>query len=214
MHCHVTDYTVREVSLSTVRNFIETNHYSKSVNGCKVSICVGLFKNENLVGAVLFGALSTTAWKKYASSESDVVELRRLVCVDDCPKNTESFLIAKSIRLIKKMTSYKIVVSYADPFHGHIGTIYQAANWSYMGETSPDVLLRTESGKTYHSRAMRTTYNGKLKPFAAALKEMYASGTLEVIPVPGKHIYIYNLVGKQERTGLPYPKGDDAKDGV
>lgn len=202
------NYTVARVTVDMVRDFIEKYHYSRSINGCKVSMAFALYEvNSNeLVGAVLFGSLSTTAWKRYGEKESDVIELRRLVCLDNCPKNTESWLISKCLKILKQETNYKICVSYADPYYGHSGVIYQATNWSYHGQTSADVLFKTPDGKIYHSRALRTKYKGEYKPFVKRLRKLQEDGLLRKIKVPGKHIYTYNLRKKQERTKLPYPK--------
>jgi hypothetical protein len=198
---------VMPVAVAVVRPFIEEHHYSKSINGCKVSMAFALYEAGEMVGAVLFGPLSTTAWKRYGEREADVVELRRLVCLDRCPHNTESWLIAKCLKVLKRQTGYKVCVSYADPHHGHCGTIYQAANWNYEGQTAPDVLLQTPEGRLYHSRALRTKYNGDFKPFVKRLRKLQEDGLLTEVAVPGKHIYTYALQGKQQPTRLPYPKG-------
>ena len=79
---------VMPVAVAVVRSFIEEHHYSKSINGCKVSMEFAIYEAGEMVGAVLFGPLSTTAWKRYGEKEGDVVELRRLVCLDRCPHNT------------------------------------------------------------------------------------------------------------------------------
>lgn len=194
------------VDVKTVRPFIEQYHYSKSINGCKVSRCYAIYDGTELVGAALFGPLSTTAWKKYGDVESDVVELRRLVCLDELPRNTESWFIAQCIKHLKKTTAFRVCVSYADPYHGHVGYVYQASNWTYVGRTSPDVLLKTPDGKLYHSRAMRTKYKGKLKPFALRLIAMQDAGSLVSVPVPGKYVYLYALTGVQVSNPASYPK--------
>ena len=199
-------FEFKEVRVSEVRKFIEENHYSKSINGCKVSFCFALYSDDELVGAMLFGPLSTTAWKRYGDSEAEVVELRRLVCLDRCPKNTESWFISKAIKYLKRNSDYKICVSYADPHHGHVGYIYQASNWNYLGETSPDTVFQTPEGRNYHSRALRTKYKGEYKPFVKKLRALHEEGKLKEIVVPGKHIYTYDLVGKQKPTQRPYPK--------
>ena len=197
---------VMPVAVSVVRPFIETNHYSGSINGCKVSMAFALYEGEEMTGAVLFGPLSTTAWKRYGENEKDVVELRRLVCLDRCQSNTESWLIAKCLKMLKQETDYRVCVSYADPHHGHCGTIYQAANWNYEGQTAPDVLLQTPDGRLYHSRALRTKYKGDYKPFVKRLRKLQEDGLLTDVKVPGKHIYTYNLIGRQTPTRMPYPK--------
>lgn len=196
--------TFKQVEVKEVRDFIESNHYSKSINGCKVSYCFAAYLNNELVGAALYGELSTTAWKKYSTSEKDVLELRRLVTTYK-EKNFLSKFLAWQIKQLKK-SSYKMLISYADPYYGHTGYIYQATNWEYLGITNPDVLLKDTSGKLYHSRAMRTKYNGKLKPFAQKLKDQYNQGLLEFVSVPGKHIYKFLLKGKHKANPENYPK--------
>jgi hypothetical protein len=201
------DYSFMAVDLKFVRDFIEANHYSKSVNGCKVTQCYCLLDGLEIVGAMLFGELSTTSWKRYGQTEKDVIELRRLCTKDDCVKNTESWFVAQAIKHLKKKYSYKICISYADPYHGHVGYIYQATNWNFVGTTNKDKLLKTPEGKLYHSRAMRTKYKGDYKPFAKRLRLLDAQGRLEVVEVPGKYIYTYTLDKKQKSNGAPYPKG-------
>ncbi len=200
------DYTVSPVPLSYVRDFIENNHYSKSVNGCKVTQCYALYDDVYLIGAILFGELSTTAWKKYGDSEKDVIELRRLCTLDTCAKNTESWFISRALKHLKSIYPYKVCISYADPYHNHVGYVYQASNWAYLGTTNKDKLLKSPDGRLYHSRALRTKYKGKYKPFVLKLRELYDNGLLEEIEVPGKHIYLYNLKGKQIITDQKYPK--------
>lgn len=193
--------------LGDIRELIETHHYSGSVNGVKVSNCFTVVSDGVVIGGILFGMLSTTAWKKYGESERDVVELRRFVLVPGCPRNTASQAMSLALKWMRAHTDFKVCVSYADPYHGHAGYIYQATNWSYLGQTSPDTLLQTPEGKLYHSRAMRTKYKGKLKPFAQRLQDMYNEGVLEFVDTPGKHIYTYQLKGKHTPTGISeYPK--------
>jgi hypothetical protein len=188
-------YRILPCLRSEVKDFVESHHYSKNINGLKISQCFKVLSLDNLlVGAVIFGQLSTTSWKKYGKSESEVLELRRLVLLDQCEFNTESFVIASCLRYLKKHTNYKVVISYADPYHGHSGVVYRASNFEYLGCTASDTLLKDpDSGKLYHSRAMRTKYNGKFKPFAVRLQQLNAAGLLEKIIVPGKHIYRYIL---------------------
>jgi hypothetical protein len=86
--------------------------------------------------------------------------------------------------------------------------VYQAANWSYHGQTNPDVVLVEPNGKRHHSRSLRTTYKGAYKPFVRRLRAMAECGELREVSVAGKHIYTYNLQGIHRRTGSAYPKAD------
>ncbi len=179
---------------SEIVGFVEQWHYSHSMNGLKVSHCFKLLDNYGtLVGAAVFGKLSmANVWKRYAHTEEDAIELRRLCCVDDTPKNAESFLIGYALRWLRKNTDIKVCVSYADANQGHQGIIYQASNFKYVGMSSPGLVIELD-GRTYHDRAIRTRYKGNLKPFAVRLKASLDSGEAVYKKTVGKHIYVYQL---------------------
>lgn len=195
LHINAKDLVVSACSIGDVREFIENNHYSHNINGVKISYC---FKIEYLgvvVGGVMFGAMSTTAWKKFSDSEKKVLELRRLVLLDCAGKNSESRVIGFCLRYIRKIARHiEIVVSYADPYHNHDGTIYKASNFEYIGLSGKDSgFLDAETGKTYHSRALRTKYKGDYKPFVKKLREKLANGILTPIELPRKHCFVFRF---------------------
>jgi hypothetical protein len=189
------DLTISVCNVKEIRNFIETNHYSHSINGVKISYCFKVEYKEKLVGGVLFGAMSTTAWKKFADSESKVLELRRLVLLDCAGRNSESRVIGWCLRYLKKETNgIEIIVSYADPYHNHAGTIYKASNFEYFGLSGKDKGFKDiETGKIYHSRALRTKYKGDYKPFVKKIREKLENGLLIPIELPQKHCFVYKL---------------------
>lgn len=195
---NVKDFVVKPTTIQYVRNFVETWHYSSNVNGLRISNVFGLFYKENLIGAMIYGPLGmANTWKKYADSESEIVELRRLCCIDNTPKCTESYFIGKTLRWLKKNTDYKIVISYADTFHNHEGIIYKATNFTHSGMTAKGRVIQY-GDRTYHDKCIRTYYtdkNGvkKLKPFAQRVKDALESGEAKYVDTPGKHIYIFKL---------------------
>lgn len=186
-------YTVRPVERAEIRDFIEEHHYSHNINGVMASYCFGLYDGEELVGAMLYGKLGmANTWKKYGEKESDVLELRRLVLIDDTPRNSESFFIGKTLRWLVKNTEVKIVVSYADPNYGHQGVVYRASNFEFKGTTAPGRVIRW-GDKKYHDKAIRTKYKGELKPFAVRLRAALEAGeAVYEVQVP-KNIYVYDL---------------------
>lgn len=192
----VKDFVVKLCQRSEITEFVEKWHYSKSINGVMASYCFGLYDGDKLIGAMIYGKLGmANAWKKYGSKESDVIELRRLCCIDDTPKNTESYFIGKTLRWLKNNTNVKIVVSYADCNHGHTGIIYRATNFTLLGKTSGGkIIIRLSDGKQYHDKAIRTKYNGKLKPFAQKLKDQLDNGEAIYKKTIGKNIYIKELL--------------------
>lgn len=187
------NYKVKPVTRSEVKDFIEEHHYSHNINGLRISYCFGLYDGETLVGAMLYGGLAmANAWKKYGESEEEVLELRRLVLIDDTPRNSESFFIGHTLRWLKKNTKVKTIVSYADPNYGHSGVIYRASNFTHVGMTSPGRVIMYQ-GKKYHDKAIRTKYKGELKPFARELKAALDNGEAEYVKQQPKHIYVYKL---------------------
>lgn len=86
-----------------------------------------------------------------------VLSLTRLVCLPDAPKNSPSFLLAHSVRLIRKEGRFVSLVTYADESQGHLGQIYRAANWTYVGRTGP--YPRWEDPKTGRQVACKATVN-------------------------------------------------------
>lgn len=113
--------------------------------------------------------------EKYSDRFDGFIELRRLVLIDDTPRNSESFFIGKTLKWLVKNTDIDTVVSYAYPNYGHEGTVYKASNFVLSGKTSPGRVIIL-NGKKYHDKAIRTKYKGELKPFAKRLKDALESG--------------------------------------
>jgi hypothetical protein len=61
------------------------------------------------------------------------ISLSRGACVHWAHPQGGSFLIAKACKLAAKEFGWRIFCAYADPTAGEIGTVYQAANWLYLG---------------------------------------------------------------------------------
>lgn len=187
------DYTVIACDRKYIKDFVEENHYSKSINGCISDFCYALLDGELLIGALFYGRLAmVNQWKKYADKKEDVIELRRLVLIDNTLRNAESFFIAKSLKLLKKSWNGKVVISYADEEYNHTGIIYKASNFKYLGKSAGAKVI-IYNNKKYHDKAIRTKYKGKLKPFAGKLKNALASGEAYYKNTLGKHTYLYKL---------------------
>lgn len=189
----VKNFIVERCARKDLSKFIEENHYSGSINGCIADYCFGLYRDGEMIGAMFYGRMAMAGqWKRFADSEADVTELRRLCCVDDTPKNTESYFIGKTLRWLKKNTDLKRVVSYADAEHGHTGTIYKASNFTFEGKRAGARVIMYD-GKRYHDKCIRTKYKGELKPFAVRVKAALDSGEAHYIKTAGKYCFVYDL---------------------
>jgi len=188
-----TQFTVEPVPRSEVAAFIEQWHYSGSINGCIADYCFGLYDGMQMVGAMFYGRMAmANQWRRFAEAPEDVIELRRLCCIDDTPKNTESYFIGWTLRWLKKHTNIKAVVSYADAEYGHSGTIYKASNFTLEGKR-PGAKVILWNGKRYHDKAIRTKYKGEVKPFARRLIQALEDGEAQYADTAGKYCYVYRL---------------------
>ena len=52
------------------------------------------------------------------------------------PKNLASWLVSSSVKWMVKHTNFRIFPAYSDPEAKELGTIYQACNFHYLGQTS------------------------------------------------------------------------------
>jgi len=195
------DWTVQRVSRQDVSAFIGSNHYSGNINGCISDFCYALYDTiGEMKGALFYGRMAmANQWKRFSDNPDNVIELRRLCCVDDTPKNTESYFIGRSLKLLESDWMKGIVVSYADKEYGHNGTIYKASNFTMVGEVAGAKVI-IYNGKQYHDKAIRTKYKGQLKPFAKRIKDALDSGDAYYKKTAGKYTYIYQLEKNKRRS--------------
>ena len=189
----VRSFKVRRVERRDISLFIEKWHYSGSINGCIADFCYGLYDGEMLIGALFFGRMAmANQYRRFADSPEKVIELRRLCCIDDTPKNTESYFIGRSLRLLRTDWRAGLVVSYADTEYGHQGTIYRASNFRELEPVKGARVILYE-GKKYHDKCIRTKYKGELKPFARRIKDALEKGTARYVTTAGKRTFVYEL---------------------
>jgi hypothetical protein len=187
-------WKVVKTSRKRIEKFIEENHYSGSINGCISNYHYSLHNDKGImVGAMFYGKMAmANQWKRFSDNKEDVIELRRLCCIDDTPINTESFFISRTLKMLKDDWKKGIVVSYADEEYGHTGTIYKASNFEYLG-FSKGAKVIVYRDKLYHDKTIRTKYKGELKPFAKRLLKALETGEAYYKETKGKHTYIYEL---------------------
>lgn len=194
-------WRVEHITFSTARPMIERIHYAhKDGQPCTIQWkhCFGLFRPDTsfsfwnhyeLTGVMVYTLPSgPTAGKSYCPEAPDkVLELRRLVCIDDTPKNAESFFISKTLKWLKKNTDTVLILSYADPVQGHTGVIYKASNFKYIGRASVGTMLKVD-GKLVHGRSLTVD-----RPYARVLAARVKAGDVTIVKTEPKHLYSYRL---------------------
>ena len=108
--------------------------------------------------------------------------------------------------LIVQSPGLKLVVSYADSKEGHLGTIYQATNWIYLGPTTqPHLKIK---GRLVHPRTVYEWYGpgGQRIGWLRANVDPRA----QRVRMPDKHKYVWpfdrTLRRELEAVAKPYPK--------
>lgn len=201
---------VESVVPSAVRGMITEFHYLHSMPAASRR-CYGVFHDSALVGAVVFTAGARRGHNVLAASQpQEVATLARLWLTDELPKNAESRVIGAVLRHLRRNTDWKLLLSYADPSAGHIGTIYQATGWLYLGQGGAEGYLELADGQIIHPRTAYKRYG------STAVGHLARTGVpARRSRMPAKHRYAYVLDQawrwRFRGVGLPYPKRSTAE---
>lgn len=122
----------------------------------------GIFFGPYVAGvtavAVGNGTAGAFTSMQYGISRTELATLTRGACVHWAPPGTNSRLVSWTVRLLRETDpGVKLIVAYADSEAGEIGTIYQAAGWTYVGPGSTVVEWVSPSGKVFNTRALGPT---------------------------------------------------------
>ena len=177
-------------------------HYAK--RKCQRMFCYGLYVNGELEGIITYGMPPSPQVGRGFLGEDNrtkVLELNRLCINESAPKNSASILISRSLKLLPKCA----VVSYADGAMGHIGYVYQATNFIYVGATKSHDKEYYIDGKWVHAKVLTN------RGITAPSKWAKENGIKTKKPQK-KHRYIYFVDKKLSKylkyQKCKYPKGD------
>lgn len=149
------NYEVKRIPCKAAKEYIIKNHYSHGCHNAP-SPCYGLFDKDDLIGVLMFATPCSENVRASifgGENKDKVIELHRLHILDITPKNTESWFIARCLKMLKSdKPQIKAVISFSDMTQGHNGTIYQATNFYYIGKTSPCTFYIDQTGRLRHPR--------------------------------------------------------------
>lgn len=196
---NLSSYTIRPATRKEIAAFIEKHHYSKSINGCNFKYGFALFSPEqNLVGAMFYGMTANhNNHLAVCNNRAQVLELRRLCCIDETPKNTESYFIGYTLRWLgKNWLPNGIIMSYCDLDYNHTGIIYNASNFICLGyrRSKKSIIY---NGKKYHSMA-----KFRKKPIHQRIRRALETGEAYYKKSKGKLLYVYYLDKKIRKKKL------------
>lgn len=145
------DYTVKEITYEESKHFILDLHYAQRKPN--ISWIFGLFLKDSLLGVCSYGKSASPYLGKNMFSidlSSKVYELNRLILLENLPKNTASFFVAKTLKMLKNKNL--VIVSFSDLGMNHTGYIYQALNFYFTGTTKKRTDIYNKYGHARHAK--------------------------------------------------------------
>ena len=174
---------------------VERWHYSRTMPAGKMAR-IGVWEGGSFIGALLYSS-SACPWlgSPYGLTQFEACELVRIALRSHVA--TVSRIVAIATRLVASaFPRLRLVVSYADPEHGHHGGVYQAANWVFVGGSAPKW---TANGQ--HNRAFGTSIARATRKYGEHLR---------IVKHAPKYKYLYPLDDDMRRRlaplAKPYPK--------
>jgi hypothetical protein len=168
----------------------------------------GIYFGDFLGGCIVYVEPSTRQFN--ASMPRQVVQLNRGACLPWTPKNTASYLISKTYKPLKE-DGVKLIIAYCTKEAGEVGTIYQALNWWYIGETAPSkayfldnhwVSERTLADKHKWAKSRGVEWQNKFKN----LPSWQLQGKYRYVHLLGNYRENKKIVEEHGFERKPYPK--------
>lgn len=196
--------SVRTINHLTVQRVLRDEHYIGTPGA--TALALGMYVDSRLLGGVAtYGCIPRRNAAAICGPDhaDQVLELTRLAVYGWLPTNAESWFIGQTIRWLEaNRPEVALLISYADPYVGHCGTVYQATNWVYTGISNEPQVFETTGGEVIHHRTA-TQRKGGLPA------GQWTRSTV-------KHRYVTFLGSRTQRRHLkasllwpqlPYPKG-------
>lgn len=176
-------------------------HYAKSVPAVQWAYNV-YNAGDEWCGTIVFGGgANNNLAKSFGMNNGEVLELER-VALNGKQEHTSQAVAMCLKQLHKDNPIVQMIVSYSDHRQRHLGTIYQATNWIYLGLSITSDTQYYYKGKWTHERTINAQKNrNELK---AKLPKRENSNKF-------KYVFCFDkkLRKKYLKQALPYPKDKD-----
>jgi hypothetical protein len=217
-------YSVKSIDNFACKDWLINKHYAKRIPS--ISYAFGLFNIDNILqGCCTFGRPMAAPLIKSCFGgdyQETFLELNRLVVNENLDKNSLSYFVSQSLKMIPKPN---VIVSYADSSQNHHGYIYQATNWYYSGlsEKFKDYMVKGYEhlhGASVLDMVGRSDGEQGHLSKVALLKARFGEENVYMIDRPQKHSYFYflgdkkqvkDMMSKIKYPKMPYPKGDNKR---
>ena len=229
------EYEVARIDGDEVaKAFVVAHHYAATYPTARARF--GLYRRGTLAGVAVFShpANDVVLTGVFPGTATDSMELGRFVLLDHVAGNGETWFLARCFAQLRR-DGVRGVVSFSDPvprrardgrlvFKGHVGTIYQAHNGTYLGRGTARTLHLLPDGTVVSARALQKIRAGE-RGWRYAAAQLEAAGAPPCagdrrrwlttwlprvttrLAHPGNHKYAWPLT-RHDRlpASLPYPK--------
>jgi len=143
---------VKPIARADAKSLVLHNHYMKTFpNGSKIFLGVFDKVNKKAVGVIVFGYSSSTETKVghlvNDLTKEEFIEMQRLWISDDYGHNSESYVLALTMKLLKEHTKLKVIFTHAGGCKNDCGIVYQASAWLYFGKDVCNDFYLTKAGE-------------------------------------------------------------------
>lgn len=207
------NFTVKSIEKSECKVWCIKKHYAKRLP--PIEHAFGLFQDGVIAGIATYGTPVSSTLRDLWKGKYKLKELNRLVVNEGLPKNTLSFFVGATLKMLPKPL---VIVSYADTSMNHNGYIYQATNWIYTGLSAEFKDIRVKGLESLH----HSSIEDKVRRYPnrrEKLREIYGD-RVYYEERARKHRYFYFIGNKREikdmNKMLPYktecyPKGENSR---
>lgn len=181
-------------------------HYSKTLPP-PPHVKVGVWEDEQFIGAIVFGrGVAPTLFRQYGLANTEGAELMRVALTRH--RAPASKIVSVAVRMLKaKAPALRLLISFADPSHGHHGGIYQAMGWVFTGTSDGGPEFIGPMGQRLHNRMVSP--RGLVRMFDR-YQPAFKPSHCKRVRMPGKYRYLRPLdremASRVESLRQPYPK--------
>ena len=207
----VKEIIVKVIPANIANAFVKKHHYSGKVVP-NSNLHFGAFLDGKLHGVLSYGnsmdkrktmaLVEGTGWNEF-------LELNRMAFDDYLPRNSESYCIGRTLRMIKKQAPHiKWVISFADGVSCGDGTIYRASNFILTSIKKNSTIKVNDKGEKIADITISAHNPSMLKEF----RETYRAAKGYQL----RYIYFLDKAYRQRLTcpEIPFSKIDELGAGM
>lgn len=221
------DIYIEEIDKEVAIPFIQRFHYSQIMPRL-TKYYLGIFNDSGLCGVVTLGWGTQplqTIKKLFPNNNyktSDYLEIGKMCFAPQFNNsNFGSMAMSKLVKWCKENTNIKFLYTLADGIMGKCGYVYQASNFTYIGNFKTSVYMDKKTGEKIHPRSAKTLcienakWEGKEKVFWLTHDFCQYKGIDKINGLMFRYIYPMNKEARKvinvNYKHKNYPKDTDLK---